>query len=770
MPVSLFTIALFFVYTWGLGFSLTRLVRESENFLERNIMRVGFGLSAFIVLGIVLNTLRVSLDYRVFLLLSVAVPLYFLIFKRGYRQFSHLLHVQAKLTLSNLVNVCVLIIFFASLFMYVSGAFRYPYLEDDDPWGHASAVKYVSVEKTAFPPSYYPFHYMDPYPPGYDMSFGILHQTSPSMSWTLKFFNALFIALSLVFFYFFAKQFLNSMAKALFSTFVLASVPAYLSHFIWAPALAMAVFFQTMYAFGMVKDGRTEATSVASAHRPNANAEWWLIAAVCFASVLLVHPTHAVKLSGFVAIYIGIKALSSFVADKKLWLKRNINYAKAVILGVILSLFWWALKWKAFANASKGEFKGGAEAATATLQSTSNILAKFLALITRALNPNSGTATRVYAFKEFVVVHSQNMINNPIGLGVVVSLLALAGFLSFAAESVKHLPRSKVVALLVVVLCIFSAVIIASNTLEFQKRFYEEDSAARPYVTSQNWANLPSYAGVFALSLVLVSLAAAFLLSLASLVVVSLHSVTSSGNDSINDGHSGRLTFLAILLGWLLFAFLGVNNKTFNLPVGLFAFRFWMILTIPVALIAAEGFFYLLNAISLFKLDKATATTAKVILIVIVVAGVLFTSAKQKYDVNTACWPAGAFWSGELVLDQKSGCVTQSEVITFSWLRTLPSNTKVFTFSSPDQVIGFDKYSCGWCKPEYDMKKRFYNITPVELHSFLRDNSYDYFIIGGIDSKTYSFNSTLTMINAVASSGLFTVAHQGQAAIIFRAV
>ncbi|MBI2549621.1 hypothetical protein HYV83_00380 [Candidatus Woesearchaeota archaeon] len=756
MPASLFTIALFFVYTWGLGFSLTRLVRESENFLERNIMRVGFGLSAFIVLGIVLNTLRVSLDYRVFLLLSVAVPLYFLIFKEGYRQLSHLPSVPAKVTLSNLINVCVLIIFFASLFMYVSGAFKYPFLEDDDPWGHASAVKYVSIEKTAFPLSYYPFHYMDPYPPGYDMTFGILHQTSPSMSWTIKFFNAFFIALSLVFFYFFAKQFLNSRAKALFSTFVLASVPAYLSHFIWAPALAMAVFFQTMYAFEMIRNDK----------------RWWVVAGICLASILLVHPTHAVKLSGFIAIYLGIKALSSFVADRKSWLKLNIDYAKAVVLGIILSLFWWALKWKAFANAAKGGFKGGAEAATATLQGTSNILSKFFALITKALNPNSGTATRAYTLRDFVVVHSQNMINNPVGLGLVVSILALAGFLSFAAESVKHLPRPKVVALLAVVLCIFLAAIIASNTLEFQKEFYEEDQVARPYAISQNWANPPSYAGVFALSLVLVSLAAAFLLSLVSVVVASHRSGSSSGSNSVEgvSGTDSRPIFIAILLGWLLFAFLGVNNKTFNLPVGLFAFRFWMILAIPVALIAAEGFFSLLNAINLFRLDKATATTAKVILIAIVVAGVLFTSAKQKYDVNTACWPAGAFWSGELVLDQESGCVTQSEVITFSWLMSLPTNTRVFTFSSPDQVIGFDKYSCGWCKPEYDMKKRFYNITPVELHSFMRDNNYDYFIIGGIDTKTYSFNSTLAMIDAVASSGLFTVANQGQSAIIFRPV
>ncbi len=203
MSASFVTVILFFVYTWGLGFSLARLVRESDGFLERNLMRVGFGLSAFVVLGIILNALHIPLDYRFFLLASVAVPLYWLFFRKGYTQV-RIPKVSLKLTVSNVVIAIALVIFFASLFMYASGAFKYSYLEDDDPWGHATAAKYVSIEKTTFDSPYLNFQYMDPYPPGYDMTFGILHQSSQSVYWTIKFFNALLISLSILFFFFFA--------------------------------------------------------------------------------------------------------------------------------------------------------------------------------------------------------------------------------------------------------------------------------------------------------------------------------------------------------------------------------------------------------------------------------------------------------------------------------------------------------------------------------------------------------------------------------------
>ncbi len=696
--MSLLAAVLFFVYTWGLGFALTRLVKESDSFLERNIMRLGFGLSAFILLGIILNALRIPIDYRIFIIASAAVPLYCLVFKKGYRNFPKL---SLKLTVSTLGILAALLIFFFSLFMYESGAFSYPYLEDDDPWGHASAAKYVSVEKTVYDSPYLNFQYMDPYPPGYDMTLGILAQASSSVYWVVKFFNAMLISLSILFFYFFAKEFTASRGKALFATFVLASVPAYLSHFIWAPALAMAVFFQAMYALEMIKHDK----------------RWVIVAAVCFASILLAHPTHAVKLSAMVAIYLGIKLLSGFVSDRKAWLRQNFHYIKAVALGAALSLFWWGLKLKSFADMARGGLRGGPEAAAEAIRSSGNIITKFITIATRALNPESGTATRIYSFRDFVVAHSTNMINNPIGFGIVASLLAFAGLAAVIFRFAGNVPRRKVVVPVVLALC---------------------------FVVTM----LPL--GVSALQIVLAIILSAFILS--------LFAVASQKEKSL---------WLPITLGWLLFAFLGVNSKTFGLPIGLFAFRFWMILAVPFAIIAAEGFFALLNAISMLKLDKPAATAAKAILIAVVVAGIFFTSAKQKYDVNTAQWPPGAFWS---VLTDQQGNLVAHEMQAYFWLRTLPANTRVFTFDNPDQVIAFDKFACGWCQADYEMKQRFRNLTAVELYDFMKSNSYDYVILGSLDTKFYDYNSTDRLIKDVASSGLFSVANQNQLAIIFRTV
>ena len=517
-------------------------------------------------------------------------------------------------------------------------------------------------------------------------------------------------------------------------------IPAYLSHFIWAPAFAMVAFFPAMYAFEMVRHDK----------------KWWIVAAVCFASVLLTHPTQAAKLSAFVAVYLGIKLLSSFVADRKSWLHNNMAGIKAAVLGALLSLFWWGFKWRVFVSKSTAGFRGGQEAATSAIQKSPNIIAKFFSLITRALNPDSGTATRVYTFKDLAFATGRNMINNPVGLGFVVFLLMLAGLASAVVSVAKFLPKPKISLIAAAVIVVIFTIIISSRTLDFQNAFYQHDGHLRP----QNWVNPPSYGGVFRISLVLVSIAAAFALSVIALL-----------SRKPDEPQRQRLVFISILLGWLLFAFLGVNSKTFNLPIGLFAFRFWMVLAIPAAILASEGFFALLGAVSFFRLDSKSAATAKMVIIAIVVVGVLFTSAKAKYDVNTSCWPSGAFWSGSLVREPSSGCPVQSELLVYERLRDLPGNTKVFTLSQPDQVIGFDKFSCGWCDAEAGIRKRMEtgNVSAQEIHAAMKDNGYDYLIIGGIEAKNYGFNQTVSLINSIAQSGLFTLVEQGEAAFIFRA-
>jgi len=195
--MSLITIVLFFIYSWGLGFTITSFVKNSENFLERNLMRIGIGLGVFVVLGILLNLFYIPLDWKIFLALSLIYPLF--IFFRKIKNFKNP-ELKLRLKKSNLNIAIVLIIFFFCLYMYAGGSLKYPYLEDEDPWTHSVSTKYISTEKTIDAPKNYYFPYIDPYPPGYDMLMGILHQTSASISWTLKFFNGLIISLGIVFF------------------------------------------------------------------------------------------------------------------------------------------------------------------------------------------------------------------------------------------------------------------------------------------------------------------------------------------------------------------------------------------------------------------------------------------------------------------------------------------------------------------------------------------------------------------------------------------
>ena len=75
--MSYLSIILFFVYTFGLGFTITSFVKNSNNFLERNLMRIGFGLAFLPFLGLILNLIRVPIDWKIMLALSLLYPVYY---------------------------------------------------------------------------------------------------------------------------------------------------------------------------------------------------------------------------------------------------------------------------------------------------------------------------------------------------------------------------------------------------------------------------------------------------------------------------------------------------------------------------------------------------------------------------------------------------------------------------------------------------------------------------------------------------------------------
>src|SRR3989338_5327635 len=308
----LLTVALFFACTFLLGFTLSSFAKNSDNFLERNLMRLGFGLSFMPFLGIILNIIRIPADWRIIFLLSAAYPAYYLI--KNYKNLSFSL----KLTKSDVYAFAMLLLFAVNLYVYMSGAFSYPYLEDDDSWAHTFGIKYVSMNLNVFDKETDYISYINPYPPTYDILLGILHQTNDSVYWTIKFFNALIISLSTIFFYFFVKEFTGSRNKALFAAFALVAIPAFMSHFIWAISLAVPLYFVAFYALERIKhDGK-----------------WWIVAGFVMVTAFTSSPTHSTYFGLFFVLYI----LSKIASEKKILFRHLL----AGVLGLSLSFaFWW---------------------------------------------------------------------------------------------------------------------------------------------------------------------------------------------------------------------------------------------------------------------------------------------------------------------------------------------------------------------------------------------------------------------------------------------
>ena len=642
--MQILTVLLFFLYTWGFGYTtisgILRIIKESENGLERNVMRIAIGLAIFIVLGVILNLLKIPLDWKVFFALSMIYPIIMLFrnFKNGKLKKINLNFNKLKIKKSAIWNILALAIFLFSVFMYSGGSFAYPYLENDDPWAHAAGTKYVSVEKTVSQPENYQFHYIDPYPPGYEMWMGVLHQTNGSVYWTLKFFNGLFIALGILFFYFFAKSFTKDSKKALVSTFILALIPCYFTHFIWAHTLVITLMFPALYCYEKIKENR----------------KWVIIATLIIAAIALTHTSEAVKIIAMILIYAIVKCI---FARKFLT-----NYFVPIFMGLLISGLWWFKK--AFTlfgeTAVRLENKGIIETGSRTIWQKIHMF--FL--------PDSGSASRVYNFSDFFFAKSSGMINVQVGWGILITILLVIGLV---------------------------------------------------------------------------------------MVLMNYRKLKSIKNE-----------WIVITLVWFLFAFLGTNSMTFNLPIGLFAFRFWLLLAIPVALLSTLG-------LSLFTSIGKKIKIPVTIIVVILLAGIFFTAGYQKYQHNTSeNWPPGAKWTS---VDELQG---------FIWLHDLPDNTKVFKYTKAIFVFGFDKYSCEWCPEVIEFRESLYQKSATELHAWLKLNEYEYLVLSGMDIKYISkelpeeegtdkteraqqiFEQIMKEIQE--TNNLFSLAHQTNGAVILKVI
>ena len=646
---SLVTIVLFFVYLWGFGFSATYFLKQSEDWLERTIINGAVGLGILPIFSILLNFLQVPLDWKIFLAASMALPLYVLM-KKSIKGELKRPSFELKLTRSQVALGLVLLISLFSLWMYSKGAFSYPYLEDEDPWGHAVGAKYVAIEKNAYDPKlpHFPekvdevLSYIDPYPPAYNILMGILHQTSPDLTWTIKFFNALIISIGILFFYLFAKEFTKNRWIALFATFIFANVPSYLSHFIWAHALAVTLIFPAMFALEKAREDK----------------KWYLIAALLIASIWVSQNIEQpIKLTTMILIY----AIVSSIADRRILKECYV----AVFGGIALSFLWWGPMIQKYSLSGFFGYYGGPRVVagdTIILQNESgslSILTILKSAIQAITNPG-GTGSRAYTLSDFLIAKTDNMINNPIGIGILISVLTLIGVI-YIVWKYK------------------SSIVTADN----------------------RWR--------------------------------------------------------CIALFWLIFAFWGVNGMTFPISVAKGAFRTWMLLAIPISLIAAD------TGIGLAQYFKSTRIKATFILLLIL--AIAATSGYQKYTLNTAIWPTSGSFS------------SPAEAFEYgNWFKTLPPETKVFLYAPRDKVVvGFGKFACAWCDDVLYFRQDILNRNATELYDFLKERQYEYLLINGrMDSKyfakTFGENDTAVLLpkryEEIFGSGLFLPTYQKEGIFI----
>ncbi len=668
-----FTILLFFVYTFCLGFTASSFVKNSDNFLERNLMRIGFGLALLPFLALALNLIKVPADWRILLALSLIYPIYFII--RNFSKFDFSQYLKLKLTKTNISIIVMLLIFAATFYIYASGAFKYPYLEDDDSWGHSQGVKFVSIGKTVFTEQKGGHRYLNPYPPTYDLLLGILHQTNNSVYWTLKFFNALIISLSIIFFYFFIKELIGSSNKALFATFALASIPSFLSHFIWAISLSVPLYFASFYCVERIKYDN----------------KWWIVAGLIMVTTLTSSPTHSTYFGFLFVLYV----LTKMIAERKFLL----FHILAGFLGILLSfIFWWLPM----------IFKYG-------LTGTITGLGFRLVSLQSGAFAVGGTGDRVYNFADFFIAQKENMINNPIGIGIFLFVVMLIGIFSiyfyFFNNSKKFKEHSKnkfyivgsIQAISITLLVI--GLLLFAGTGKFQPGTKQENAKLADSIR----------------------LALFFIFS--SLLIFLLLGFYIARNIEEN------YRWILLALVWFVFTLYAVNGALY--PIKLSAFRAWMLLAIPVSILATEGTFFILSFFKGFKMFK-------IIVFIVIITGIYFTSAQQKIAVNTALWPPGGFWT------------SNEELNGYLWMKeNIGQNEKVFGFVVDGPIIGLDKFICYWCQDVKEFKKNGFNRTASEINSFLKSRGYKYLIMDGQVAKEYGINETNNKLNELLGSNLF---------------
>jgi len=322
------------------------------------------------------------------------------------------------------------------------GATRYPYLEDDDPWGHAAGAHYVALEKTACGADEATGRYLEPYPPYFTALMGMLHQTNPDLQGVLKFFNAVLIGISLLAAFHAFEAIGRNMALAAAGAIILGMLPAYMSHFIWSQTLAIPVFLIAVWAVATLE----QEPGTGAWHRK----QGFVLAAVLVWSATIVQPSTAVLFAIAFAIHAVIAALIGWRAQRSVPLAPVL----AIVLGGTLSLVTWtcfilAYGWTKFAGA--------------------------LFLSSHVLGAGDTSEGIVYGVTDIVFAPLSSKIDQATGLGWLACVFVLVALVAFVIRWRARLTPGNAARTVVVAWLVFGLTGIEGNGLPvklFPHRFW----------------------------------------------------------------------------------------------------------------------------------------------------------------------------------------------------------------------------------------------------------------------------------------------------------
>jgi hypothetical protein len=204
--------------------------------------------------------------------------------------------------------------------------------------------------------------------------------------------------------------------------------------------------------------------------------------------------------------------------------------------------------------------------------------------------------------------------------------------------------------------------------------------------------------------------------------------------------------WVSISLFWFIYAFAGL----FDIPTEFFTFRIWTMFAFILSIFTAYGFLYFSDLSKKLGVPKIVVWLIFVILI-------FYTSGVQKYAVNTAIWPPGAFWT------------SNEELQGYIWFKdNIPAGTKVFTFSNNAVIIGLDKFTCHWCDDVREFQKKNFNSSSQETYNWLKTRGYEYIVIDGQTVKKFGINETNKKLQDITVFGKFLPTFQTQGFILMK--